>query len=97
MLVLAAQVVGLGKIFHDQKEILEFAGALSLLFTTRCSNVSAAWELHGARMAHGALFSGFLAVLAAGDPYGVGFEVDLSQVDLKDLLTTKYMSRLMKI
>ena len=40
-------------LFHDQKEILEFASALALLMTTRVSNVVEPWELHGARMAHG--------------------------------------------
>ena len=40
-------------LFSDQKEILEYAGSLLMLFTTRASDVTDPWDLHGCRMAHG--------------------------------------------
>jgi hypothetical protein len=40
-------------LFADQKEIMEYANSLSMLFTTRASDVTDPWDLHGCRMAHG--------------------------------------------
>jgi hypothetical protein len=40
-------------LFADQKEIMEYANSLSMLFTTRASDITDPWDLHGCRMAHG--------------------------------------------